>query len=133
MLAAILLEEMDGNVSQTLKVMIYLIECLLPEGYYNDNLRGLSVDMVVFRDLMHYRMPKLANHLDHLQQESYDSLLGIYYEPPLINAFTMQWFLTLFANCLPKPAVLRIWDLIFLEGNEILLRTALVIWDNLSE
>jgi hypothetical protein len=45
----------------------------------------------------------------------------------------MQWFLTLFATCLPKAAVLRVWDLILLEGNDILLRTALAIWQTLAE
>ncbi|KAJ8920187.1 hypothetical protein NQ315_011848 [Exocentrus adspersus] len=42
-------------------------------------------------------------------------------------------FLTLFCNCLPQPTVLRVWDLILLEGNEILLRTALAIWQVLAE
>ncbi|XP_027203244.2 TBC1 domain family member 30-like isoform X2 [Dermatophagoides pteronyssinus] len=133
MLAAIVLEVMEGNVHQALKVMIYLIEHVLPESYFTNNLRGLSVDMVVFRDLMHIKLPELAGHLDRLQQDSYEPTLGIYYEPPLINAFTMQWFLTLFATCLPKSTVMRIWDLILVEGNEILLRTALVIWDSLSD
>jgi len=58
---------------------------------------------------------------------------GTSYEPPLTNVFTMQWFLTLFSNCLPQATVLRVWDLIFLEGNEVLLRTALAIWDGLAE
>lgn len=40
--------------------------------------------------------------------------------------------MTLFCNCLPQPTVLRVWDLIFLEGNEILLRTALAIWQVLA-
>lgn len=44
----------------------------------------------------------------------------------------MQWFLTLFATCLPKSALLRVWDCIFLEGSEILFRTSLAIWDKLS-
>lgn len=42
-------------------------------------------------------------------------------------------FLTLFCNCLPQATVLRIWDLILLEGNEILLRTALAIWQALAD
>ena len=54
------------------------------------------------------------------------------YEPPLTNVFTMQWFLTMFATCLPKSTVLRVWDSILLDGSEILLRTALVIWGKLS-
>ena len=58
---------------------------------------------------------------------------GSIYEPPLMNVFTMQWFLTMFCNCLPHSTVLRVWDLIFLEGNQMLLKTALAIWDTLSE
>lgn len=58
---------------------------------------------------------------------------GTIYEPPLTNVFTMQWFLTLFATCLPKKTVLRMWDSILLEGSEILLRAALVIWGKLAK
>ncbi len=113
--------------------MIYLIEGVLPEGYYANNLRGLSVDMAVFRDLLKQRNPVLSKHLEHLQMEARDTSTNTSYEPPLTNVFTMQWFLTLFATCLPKPSVLRVWDLIFLEGNDVLLRTALAIWDGLAE
>lgn len=60
-------------------------------------------------------------------------VLGTSYEPPLTNVFTMQWFLTLFSTCLPRDTVLRVWDLILLEGNEVLLRTALAIWKGLEE
>lgn len=54
-------------------------------------------------------------------------------EPPLINVFTMQWFLTLFCTCLPTSCVLRVWDLVLIEGSDILLRTALAIWALLAE
>lgn len=59
-------------------------------------------------------------------------ILGANYEPPLTNVFTMQWFLTLFATCLPKSMALRVWDSVFLEGSEILLRTAIAIWGTLE-
>lgn len=54
-------------------------------------------------------------------------------DPPLINVFTMQWFLTLFCTCLPKSCVLRVWDLVLIEGSDILLRTALAIMATISE
>lgn len=111
--------------------MIFLIEGLLPESYFANNLRGLSVDMAVFRDLMKVHLPVLSAHLDHLQYSETEGIAC--YEPPLVNVFTLQWFLTLFSNCLPKSLVLRIWDLVFLEGNEILLRTALGIWDHMTD
>ena len=49
------------------QVMIYMIEGILPEGYFNNNMRGLSVDMAVFRDLLKLRLPRLSKHLDNLQ------------------------------------------------------------------
>ncbi|KAL6437351.1 hypothetical protein ACFW04_005092 [Cataglyphis niger] len=131
-LAALVLQVMDRAESSAVKVMIYLIEGVLPEGYFADNLRGLSVDMAVFRDLLRSRLPKLSKHLEALQNDAKDKATGNSYEPPLTNVFTMQWFLTLFCHCLPQEAVLRVWDLIFLEGNEVLLRTALAIWEGLS-
>ncbi|XP_076643093.1 uncharacterized protein LOC143353560 isoform X4 [Halictus rubicundus] len=132
-LAALVLQVMDRAESAAVKVMIYLIEGVLPEGYFADNLRGLSVDMAVFRDLLRTRLPKLSKHLEALQNDAKDKATGSSYEPPLTNVFTMQWFLTLFCHCLPQEAVLRVWDLIFLEGDEILLRTALTIWEGLSD
>lgn len=50
--------------------MIYLVEAVLPEGYFADDLRGLSADMAAFRDLLRLRLPRLANHMDHLQRIS---------------------------------------------------------------
>ncbi|XP_069958226.1 serine-rich adhesin for platelets isoform X2 [Cherax quadricarinatus] len=133
MLAAIILEVMERQESDALKVMIYLIEGVLPESYFANNLRGLSVDMAVFRDLLRLRLPLLSRHLEHLQHDAADLATGTSYEPPLTNVFTMQWFLTLFSNCLPRETVMRVWDLTFLQGDEVLLRTALAIWDGLAE
>ncbi|KOB75982.1 TBC1 domain family member 30 [Operophtera brumata] len=55
MLAAIILEVMDKSEADSLKVMIYLVEAVLPEGYFADDLRGLSADMAAFRDLLKRR------------------------------------------------------------------------------
>ncbi|XP_043273402.1 uncharacterized protein [Venturia canescens] len=132
-LAALVLQVTDRAESSAVKVMIYLIEGVLPEGYFADNLRGLSIDMAVFRDLLRMRLPKLSRHLEALQSDAKDKATGSSYEPPLTNVFTMQWFLTLFCHCLPQEAVLRVWDLIFLEGDEVLLRTALAIWEGISD
>ncbi|XP_026328369.1 uncharacterized protein LOC113236490 isoform X1 [Hyposmocoma kahamanoa] len=129
MLAAIILEVMDKSESDSLKVMIYLVEAVLPEGYFADDLRGLSADMAAFRDLLRLRLPRLAHHMDHLQRISDGG--GV--EPPLPDVFTMQWFLTLYATWLPRESLLRIWDLVLLDGNEVLLLTALAIWDLLQD
>lgn len=116
--------------------MIYLIDHVLPMNYFANNLRALSVDMAVLRDLMRIKLPRLSKLLEDLQSQaqavSQDSTNPTY-EPPLINVFTMQWFLTLFATSLPEETVLRVWDYILLEGSEVLLRVALAIWGKLGE
>uniref|UniRef100_A0A4W3I4W1 TBC1 domain family member 30 n=2 Tax=Callorhinchus milii TaxID=7868 RepID=A0A4W3I4W1_CALMI len=131
-LAALILEVMEGNEGDALKVMIYLIDKVLPESYFANNLRALSVDMAVFRDLLHIKLPELSQHLGNLQKAANKESAGSY-EPPLTNVFTMQWFLTLFATCLPNHTVLRIWDSVFFEGSEVILRVALAIWAKLGE
>ncbi|XP_033619650.1 TBC1 domain family member 30 isoform X1 [Fukomys damarensis] len=131
-LAALILEVMEGNEGDALKIMIYLIDKVLPESYFVNNLRALSVDMAVFRDLLRMKLPELSQHLDTLQRTS-NKESGGGYEPPLTNVFTMQWFLTLFATCLPNHTVLKIWDSVFFEGSEIILRVSLAIWAKLGE
>ena len=117
--------------------MIYLVDFILPRNYFANNLRALSADMAVLRELMSIKLPQLAKHLDNLQRESIAVQSQFpgnsSYEPPLVNVFTMQWFLTLFATCLPRETVLRIWDAVLLEGSEVLLRVALAIWAILAE
>ncbi|XP_074759045.1 TBC1 domain family member 30 isoform X8 [Athene noctua] len=131
-LAALILEVMEGNEGDALKIMIYLIDKVLPDSYFVNNLRALSVDMAVFRDLLRLKLPELSQHLDTLQRAA-NRESGGGYEPPLTNVFTMQWFLTLFATCLPNHTVLKIWDSVFFEGSEIILRVALAIWAKLGE
>lgn len=110
--------------------MVYLIDFVLPANYFSNNLRSLSVDMAVLRELMKVKLPDLSEHLEDLQRQASvaDNNGSSSYEPPLINVFTMQWFLTLFATCLPEDVVLRVWDSILLEGSEVLLRVSLAIW-----
>ncbi|ESO02368.1 hypothetical protein HELRODRAFT_150360, partial [Helobdella robusta] len=132
-LAALILDVVDRQEDSALKVMIYLIDKVLPESYFANNLRSLSVDMAVFRDLLRTHLSLLSRHLDKLQsQAAKDHFSNGAYEPPLTNVFTMQWFLTMFATCLPKQTVLRVWDCVLLDGSEVLLRTGIVIWERLQ-
>lgn len=48
--------------------MIFLIEHILPRGYFDQTLRALSVDLIVLRDLLYQRLPKTKLHLDNLQK-----------------------------------------------------------------
>ncbi|XP_046840590.1 TBC1 domain family member 30-like [Xenia sp. Carnegie-2017] len=129
-MAALILQVMDRCEEDALKVMVYLIDFVLPANYFSNNLRSLSIDMAVLRELMTIKLPDLSDHLHYLQRQAtaQDNLASISFEPPLTNVFTMQWFLTMFATCLPEQLVLRVWDCILLEGSEVLLRVALAIW-----
>lgn len=122
-LAAIILEVVEGDKFEAFDLLIYLIEELLPSKYYSEHMTGVTVDLAVLKELLRYKMPKLAQHFDSLGSDD---------EPPLINVFTIQWLVTLFANSLPKYQVLRLWDLIFLYGNEIIIRAILALWHHLS-
>ena len=132
-IAALLLQVTCGDDEAAFKIMVYLIDHVLPSNYFSNNLQALSVDMAVFRDLLKMKLPKLSRTLDQLQKEANQNLIGSNYEPPLTNVFTMQWFLTLFATFLPLQLVLRIWDSLIVDGNEILVRVSLVVWMKLSE
>ncbi|CAH8536441.1 unnamed protein product [Dicrocoelium dendriticum] len=151
-IAAGILDVMNRDEKEAFKIMVYLIDYVLPESYFAQNLQALSVDIAVFRHLLELRLPNLAVHLDRLQgktsapkakfasdtpptRDSTGSPAGQPqgpYEPPLMNVYIIQWFLTLFATCLAPDAVLRVWDSILLEGSEVLLRTAIVIMDFLA-
>ncbi|XP_023309246.2 uncharacterized protein LOC111690890 isoform X3 [Lucilia cuprina] len=128
MLGALILQVMDKDESESIKVMIYLVEGILPAGYFCGSMGGLQADMAVFRELMQTKLPRLAKHLQKLQGPIENA-----YEPPLTNVFTMQWFLTMFCTCLPMSCVLRVWDLVLIEGSDVLLRTALALWSLLEE
>uniref|UniRef100_A0A6P4E2S6 Titin n=1 Tax=Drosophila rhopaloa TaxID=1041015 RepID=A0A6P4E2S6_DRORH len=123
-----ILQVMDKEEEESMKVMIYLVEGVLPTGYFCGSMGGLQADMGVFRELMQTRLPRLAKHLQRLQGPVENA-----FEPPLTNVFTMQWFLTMFCTCLPMSCVLRVWDLVLIEGSDVLLRTALVLWSLLEE
>ena len=47
--------------------MVYLVDHILPESYFAQNLQALSIDMAVFRELLNIHVPKLAAHLNNLQ------------------------------------------------------------------
>ncbi|KJH52693.1 TBC domain protein [Dictyocaulus viviparus] len=126
-IAALILQVVEYRTDIALKVMIFLIEHVLPRGYFDQTLGALSVDMIVMRDLMLQRLPATTQHLEELQKSS-----NIGYEPPLSNIFSMHWFLTLFTTCLPRNCVMRVWDALMLNGSEILMRTAIVLWSKIS-
>ena len=62
-----------------------MIEGILPECYFTNNLRGLSVDMAVFRDLLKLRSECLCGCYEPLHL--FFTLLGYTY----VLIFTAEW------------------------------------------
>ncbi|KAK8563634.1 hypothetical protein V6N12_035779 [Hibiscus sabdariffa] len=86
------------------------------DGYYTGKMIESQVDQLVFEELMRERFPRLATHLDYL---------GVH-----VTWISAPWFLSIFVNMLPWESVLRIWDVILLEGNRVMLfRTALALME----
>ena len=64
------------HICALIQVMIYIVDCMLPNEYFAHNLRALTVDMAVFRCYLNMKLPKLSSHLEKLQRESMDSPTG---------------------------------------------------------
>ena len=125
------------------QVMVFLIDFIIPDNYFAQNLYALSADMVVVRELVKLYLPRLSAHVEQLRQmetgsrTSYSSedsptSSGHAYEPPLLDVFTVQWFLTLFSISLPIRLVRKVWDTILVEGSEMMIYAALAIWEVLE-
>lgn len=84
MLGALILQVMERSEIESLKVMIYLIEGVLPKGYFNGSMGGLQADMAVFREILSTRLPKLSKHLQRLQGTTGESTLTV---NPFLFAF----------------------------------------------
>ena len=69
-LAALILDVVQRDEQHALKVMVYLVERVLPETYFSNNLTALAVDLAVLRELMRTCVPELAEHLSRLQHSA---------------------------------------------------------------
>lgn len=69
--------------------------------------------MKALDELITQKLPRLATHLASLEAE--------------VSILATDWFLTLFATCMPAETVARMWDALFNEGSKVLYRTALAL------
>ena len=47
--------------------MVYLLDHQLPPAYFIDQLRTITVDMAVLRDLLSFMFPVLSTHMEELR------------------------------------------------------------------
>ncbi|KAF5928296.1 hypothetical protein HPG69_014901 [Diceros bicornis minor] len=107
-LAALILEVVEGNEGDALKIMIYLIDKVLPESYFVNNLRALSVDMAVFRDLLRLKLPELSQHLDILQRTANKESGARQISSSVGDLVCYLLTFFIFSKCLPLTAVRQI-------------------------
>jgi len=103
-------------VSQCQEEESFFVLCALMDerrlsGFFKEQFPLLRVYTGAFDQLMADVVPDLRWHLASQSVEA--------------EMFLQQWFLSLFINCLPLPAVLVIWDTVVYEGLPVLLKVAL--------
>ncbi|XP_059276951.1 uncharacterized protein LOC132031102 [Lycium ferocissimum] len=91
-----------------------LLENVLVSDCYNKNLSGCHVEQRVFKDLLNKKASRIAAHLDALEFD--------------VSLVCTEWFLCLFAKSLPSETTLRVWDVLFNEGANLLFHVALAIF-----
>ncbi|KAK6537719.1 hypothetical protein TWF694_011887 [Orbilia ellipsospora] len=92
-------------------VLVRLMENYELRSCFLPNMYGLQLRLYQLSNLITMHLPDLATHLDDL---------GIQTE------YATQWFLSFFAVTCPLPMLLRIYDVIFLEGApETIMRVAI--------
>ncbi|CAN6472145.1 unnamed protein product [Victoria cruziana] len=91
-----------------------LLENVLVNDCYTDNLSGCHVEQRVFKDLLSKKCPRIAGHLEAM---GFD-----------VSLVATEWFLCLFSKSLPSETTMRVWDVLFNEGVNVLFRVALAIF-----
>jgi hypothetical protein len=97
-------------------LMKAVAETILPD-YYNDGLTGVMVDIEVFVDLVHLRLPAVRDWCAAARVDLHT----------LVQLLATQWFLCLFVHCVPLETTMRIWDCFFVYGPMVLMRVGLVL------
>jgi hypothetical protein len=96
-------------------ILATMIENILPEKYYDQQLLTSRADQSVLRGYVAELLPKLSAHLDSLEIE--------------LEALTFQWFLSVFTDCLSAEALFRVWDVVLCmhDGSTFLFQVALAL------
>ncbi|KAI0261165.1 rab-GTPase-TBC domain-containing protein [Gloeopeniophorella convolvens] len=94
-------------------VLAALVERILPEGFFSPTLLPSRASPLVLLDYVQDALPRLGAHL---------ARLGID-----LPAICFSWFLSLFTDCLPVETLFRVWDVMLLDGPDVLFRIALAI------
>ncbi|KAK8504169.1 hypothetical protein V6N13_062528 [Hibiscus sabdariffa] len=95
-------------------MLAVLLENVLVNDCYTNNLSGCHVEQRVFKDLLAKKCPRIAAHLEALGFN--------------VSLVATEWFLCLFSKSLPSETTMRVWDVLFYEGAKVLFYVALAIF-----
>ncbi|XP_051140109.1 uncharacterized protein LOC127257685 isoform X3 [Andrographis paniculata] len=99
--AALLLLVMNSE-EEAFWMLAVLLENVLVNDCYTNNLSGCHVEQRVFKDLLTKKCPRIATHLESLDFD--------------VSLVCTEWFLCLFSKSLPSETTMRVWDVLFYEG-----------------
>jgi hypothetical protein len=90
-----------------------LFEDILPSDYYDRELFGCRVDLMVLEELLPQVAPRTAIILG-------EAGVGL-------ELLALEWMVCAFVRSLGSESALRIWDCLFAEGDKVLFRAALAL------
>lgn len=99
-------------------LVIALIDIVLPVAYYDKGLVGVRADTHMIKLLIYQRLPKLNKHL---QQYNVD-----------LSLISLKWLLCVFTLNIPLYCTVRIFDVLFLEGSNVLLSISLALYKSMQ-
>ena len=111
LIAAHFLLRMNFDEERAYWAMDAVIRSILPADFYSESMSGIKVEIATFSAISRHCYPKVLQHLD---------CLGV-----SVDMFLTAWFLSLFINILPEAVILRVLDLLFLEGFDVMYRVVL--------
>lgn len=89
----------------TFWLLACIVEQLTPD-FYSKEMSGITAQQESFNSFVVAILPQLAAHIERVGMP--------------LSFVTTNWFMTLFANCLPSETVMRIWDVLFFDGPLVL-------------
>lgn len=94
-------------------VLCALVERILPGEFFTPSLLSSRACPLVLLDYVAEHMPALFTHLSDLGVD--------------LPAITFSWFLSLGTDCLPVETLFRVWDVMLVDGFDVITRVALGI------
>lgn len=92
-------------------ILCALVDIVLPPDYFSQSLLGVRADSVLMKILIFQRFPKLHQHFTDLGIDTAN--------------FALKWLMTLYLLSISKECIARVFDVMFLEGSNILISLGL--------